>query len=450
MIIFFIILFLLAFHFYIRGRKAEVLFCLTALATNCFAFVDSGNSGIKPSDLVILFSVVVSLMEFLKDSSYFNVKGDTMGRILLIIFIYITIVFMMTVFLRIETFSYALKVVRIHIVLLLYFYMRKMRLQTFEHFFRLILVASIVQGVFYYLQMVGVEGVISGRVDDNGDDDSLTRYANYPRFVAFFVLFYIVSEKDKVYNKIIHISFFFMMYIFGQMRGAIIAMACSACVFFWLKKKKKYFGYLVMGLVAYQFVVAPMFEYRTRSRDTGTIEEIVQVIREPLGVYKNYTDEGLNGTFAFRIAILSERMEFLLDNPRYLPFGVGCIHEESPNNHFYFLLGTHNELFQNGRTMLGSADIAWVSILMHYGLIGAALFLLLFYYWMREGLPLVRNNNSAIFIVASIISISAFLSSFNGDNLGRITPLLSILIYMAIIYVYTHQKDYVSYIAKTE
>ena len=438
-VLIYIILLVIATYCYFNNKRGEVLLCMVALCSNCFGFVDSSGGSIKATDLVLFFAIFTSLDGILRNKRYLRLKNDPIGIVIVLILIYSFSNFLGTVLFHVESLSSALKVVRQEFVLLLYFYFRTFKKEDFKLFIKWVLVASVIQGVFYYLQLVGIN-VLSGRVDEAENVGEITRYANYPKFAYFFVIYYVISQKESTYHKLFLISFFWVMYILGQMRGATISSAAVIGVFFLLKKKLKYVGYIAIGAVAYLLVVAPMFEYRTRYKKQGTFTEIINVIKEPTNVYKQYSIGETEGSFSFRIAMFSERVIFMYHNPQYLPFGVGCVHEESNSNIFYFHLGTANDMYKYGIGMLSSADIAWVGILMRYGIIGVALFLLLLFVWAREGLPHVKNSNDVLFIVCSVMVVSVLLGSFNSDNLGRMQSVFNILFYLAVVYRYNHDR----------
>ena len=431
----FILFFILTFLFYIHGRKGEVLFCLIAILSNCFGFVDQANSPIKPTDLLLSFSIGISILEFCKNPNYFQIRKDTFGKLILLIFFYLLFNFIFTVALHIESFSYSLKVVRFCFIFLLYFYFRDISQKEIQKFIRLTLIASTIQGIFYYLQLVGIN-VLSGRVDEAEDVGEITRYANYPVFAVFFTLYYIINDKVSIFYRFLYITFFGFMLILGQMRGSVLSLAFVTCLFFMIKRKAKYILYIVGGLIIFQTVINPMFEYRTRNAEHSTLEEIKMVITNPTTIYESYTEDDESGNFLFRIAMLSERVTFLKDNPQYLPFGVGCIHEESPNNTFFFQLGTHNEMYKYGYGMLSSADIAWVGILMRYGLVGVILYLILILAWTKTSLQRIRNCQNTPFIIAALMSVSTFWGTFVGDTLGRIPALIHMIFYLSIIQSY--------------
>lgn len=438
-ILFYIILFSITLYCYINRKKGVVLLCLIALCYNCFGFLDPSSSSIKGTDIVAFFSIITYLDGISRNKRYLQVKNDPIGIVIVLILVYFILNFLGTVILQVESLSNAIKVIRSRFIFLLYFYLRTFKKEDFKLFIKWVLVASIIQGVFFYLQLVGIN-VLSGRVDEAEDVGELTRYANYPKFAYFFVIYYVISHKESTSNKIFLITFFGTMYILGQMRGAIISSAAVIGVFFLLKKKMKYVGYIAIGVIVYQFVVAPMFEYRTRNNAQSTFREMVNVVKAPANVYQQYTMGESSGNFSFRIAMLSERIIFMFHNPQYLPFGVGCIHETSNANHFYFHIRTHSIDAKEGAGTLSSADITWVGILMRYGLVCILFFLLLLYVWAKEGIPHVRKCNDTIFITSAVMVIYIILGSFNSDNLGRIPSIVNILFYLAVIYRNNHDK----------
>ena len=404
-ILIYIILFGIAVCCYFNNKRGETLLCLVALCSNCFGFVDSSGGSIKATDLVLCFAIFTILHGITRNKRYLQLKNDPIGIV----------------------------------IVLLYFYLRTYKKEDFKKFIKYVLVASVIQGVFYYLQLVGIN-VLSGRVSEADDVGEITRYANFPSMASFFVVYYVISNKASIIEKMLFICFFGMMYILGQMRGGIMAVTSAIGVFFLLKRKVKYVSYIVVGTIVYQFIVAPMFEYRTRNAQNDTFTEIVNVVKNPTDIYQQFTNGTSEGSFSFRIAMLSERVIFMCHNPQYFPFGVGCIHEESASNNFHFLLGTRNSQSQYGQTMLGSADNSWVGILMHYGITGVMLFILLLSVWIKKGIPQVKNSDDATFITCVVFVVAVILSSFNSDNLNRIPSMLTILFYLTVIYRYNHDK----------
>ena len=431
--------FLLSLYYYLRENKGAVFFCLTAIVTNSFGFIDPEEMPIKSMDIVLVFVFITLIAGRFKDKYYYNVKGDVIALMILIIIAYILLNFIGTIALKIESPSNALKVVRPFFAYLFYFYVRTFTKKDLLNYVKILFVASVIQGLFYYLQLFDIN-VLSGRVDEAEEAGEMTRYANYPLMTYFFLIYFLVLQKKSFASKLFVIALWGMMPILGQMRGAIIALFVALGIFIFLKRRLKYTGYLVAGVIAYQLIIAPMFEYRTRNAQESTFTEIINIVKDPTNVYEDFTAGSSSGNFSFRIAILSERIIYIFQHPKYIPFGVGCIHEESSANTFEFQLGTANDRYEYGIGMLSSADIAWVGLLMKSGFLSVSLFLIFFYLWARAGLPYVRNSNDSLFITASLMVVLTFLLSFDSDNISRFPAIMTTIFCLAVISIYNHDK----------
>ena len=436
-----LLIYILSYILYYSNKKAEYLLCVIALTCSGFGFLDRQGLPFKVSDLMIVEVIYITINEWLKDKNYFNSKRDIFGKIFIIILLYYLFEFLRSVIFKIETPGFAFKVVRYITILFYYFYLRKLSFGTFEKLFHYILVCSVVQGLFFYLQLVGVQGILSGRIDEAEKADQITRYANYPVFSLFFTIYYVIKEKGNIFFRLFMITFFAMMPVIGQTRSAIISPAIAIIAFFIIKRKIKYSIYIALGAIFFQLVVNPMFEYRDRNRKKSTIDEIITIINNPTEAYNTYTSERNAGTFAFRIAMLVEKSNYLSDNPKYIPFGAGCIHEDSPNNKFTFKLGTRNERFSRGYAMTDGADISWNNILLLYGICGTFLFLLLLYTWFRHYLFFAKKTTNPLFLASLFYSITVFLLSFNHGNLILTSQLIYTQVLMAIVYVYSNHSS---------
>lgn len=432
--------FFLSLYYYLRDNKGAVFFCLTAIVANSFGFIDPEKIPIKSMDVVLVFTFITLIAGQFKDKFYFSVKGDPIALIILFIMAYILLDFIGTIALKIESPSNALKVVRPFFAYLLYFYVRTFKKKDLLNYVKILFVASVAQGLFYYLQLFDIN-YLSGRIDEAEVAGEITRYANFPQMAYFYIIYFLTSNKVSLTQKLFVTTFFGMMLILGQMRGSVIGLVATLGMFLLMKRRLKYVGYIVAGVIAYHLVVVPMFEYRTRNAQESTFTEIINVVKDPTNVYGNFTSGASEGNFSFRIAILSERIIYIFHHPQYIPFGIGCIHEESSANTFVFQLGTTNDRYEYGIGMLSSADIAWVGLIMRYGLVGVSLFLIFFYLWARAGLPYVGKSNDALFITASLMVVSTFLLSFDSDNIGRFPAIMKTIFYLAIIYIYNHDKN---------
>lgn len=432
------IILLLALHYYRQGKMAEMLICMTALGTNLFQFSSLLGGGVKVWDIALLTNFCLLFLAWSKDTNLFSLRGDKLAIIISILFGYITISFIVTIAFGIDSFTFALKTYRPYTILLFYFILRKIPIEEYERYINLLLKFAILQGVFFYLQLVGITGILGGYTNDIGTDSA--RFGNYPFCYDFFILYFILKRDIKPVKRIFMLVFFGMMPIIGQMRGAILAVGAAFVLYMIIQRQKKNILYLLIGLVLYQFVISPVFAKRDEGHSISTKEELVMVLTNPRDVYKMYTNEAITGNMAFRIATLTERIMYLEDNPKYLPFGVGCIFEDSPQNRFDFMLGTYSSTYDR-IGQLGSSDIAWVCVFMHFGFVGALLFLLLIYHRFKITIPFLAATEDTLFIVFSLQTIIVFLLSFDSENLGRVGPLIYMCIACAYIQRYVNEQE---------
>lgn len=442
-----IILALLSLKFYSKKEYASMLFCLTLIASDLSGFgLALGESPVKIVDIAIVVIVFIWMREFNHDRTVFNLNNDRLGKALLRLFVYITIVFIGTIILNQDSASNALKVYRMFLILPFYFVLRKMSVRDYEKYIRLMLSISCVQGFFYYLQFIGITGLLSGYGSDSTEPNA--RLGNYPFMADFFFLYYLFSGNISFGKKVFFLVFFGLMPVLGQMRGGILVMALSACIFFYYQRKAKYLLYIVMGYVAWSMIISPMFDKRADKGGISTKEEFAMVLNHPLDLYKYYTVDGQRGSFVFRLAMLGERVNFMIENPKYALTGVGCVHEQSPKNTYTMLIGTDlgEELSETSGTRpayLGSADIVWVGVLMRFGFIGVLLVLsyyLLIYKLTHNN---VRNNFNGIYLVYACCALPDIFASFNGNSFESVLSLITICGTSAFITIYNKQKSLV-------
>ena len=438
----YVILAILSIVLFTKNRMPEMALCLTFMMSNLFGFALAlGGTTIKPYDFLIVSACVIYIIGYTRDHSFFSIKSEGLAKILLLTFLWIVIVFLGTIVFGQETPSYAFKVFRIYLLMPLYFVFRQMSMNQVEKFFKYVLTFSIIQGVFFYLQLVGVTGVLSGYGSELESGEILAehRFGNYPVFAAFFFVSFFLNDNLSLIKRIVYCLFWGMMPIIGQMRGATICLALAITIYFFVQRKAKYVLYVGIAAMAFQLVAAPMFEKRESRHNVGTIEEIASVFSNPLAVYSNYAIEEGGGTFSFRIAMFAERIQFMLDNPQYAFSGVGCIHEHSPKQIYTFNIGTYSPDSKYGSSQLASADIEWVGVLMHFGFIGVLLWTLMYFGIIGKSVPLIRESTSHIFTVVSCSSVGLYFISYDSSSIDRPAILITLL-YVAIISIYRREQ----------
>lgn len=452
LIIFFaFLLFLMALILYSEKKYGEMLFCITTIANGFFGFekllgILGDAPSLRLSDIALLLIVVIWIQSFIKEKNkFFLLRNDSIGRIILYIFSYLTLVFIGTILLKQEVFRYSITVYKVFLGLPFYFVLKKISIRDFEKFIELMLYGSIIQGMFYYLQFIGLDGILSGYGSEgNNVVGGQIRLANYPSYGKFFALYYIFKENVSPVKKWFLVIFFIMMPIMGLMRGSVINIGIACLTFFILKRRRNSIIYLLLGLLFYEGIVSAVFEKRSSDAGISSVEELNIFLSDPLHAHEKYINDARGGTFLFRMGMLSERIEFMKENPQYLPFGVGCVNEYEKNNIYTMVLGTKSILPDGTvrESSLSSADNTWVGVLMRYGIVGVILLLMYYYKIITLTVNKISKSNNIIFLVYACYAIPSFLITFDSNNFDRITGILSLCCTSAYITIYLKHYYY--------
>jgi hypothetical protein len=198
-----------------------------------------------------------------------------------------------------------------------------------------------------------------------------------------------------------------------------VMMAYVFCVGLHLLMTKKRGRFLQYGLIVLVFSLfageAILSRFEDDQSNRSTIEDIKAVVNLDYESAVNNEFENANGTFSFRVLLLTERIDYMIKHPRSAVFGLGTRHEDSPKTQkqFDFFLGTDNH--RGGIGQLSSADLVWVTPLMRFGFLGIAL--LLYLSWVISTFFYRNRNFSDMAMTAFLYYIFLLLTSFKNDHL---------------------------------
>jgi hypothetical protein len=148
----------------------------------------------------------------------------------------------------------------------------------------------------------------------------------------------------------------------------------------------------------------------------STIEDIEAVVNLDYETAVNDEFANENGTFSFRVLLLTERIDYMIKHPRYTVFGIGTRHEDSPRTQqqFDFFLGSRRSS-NDTRGQISSGDLAWVKPLMRFGFFGIVLFL--YMSWVVIKYLYGRRKESNMAMSAFLFYLFLIIISFKNDHL---------------------------------
>ena len=407
--------FLLFVVFWLFKRREYALVFLVLFTTNGFKIKFFGSQLTWDYNFLWFFENIFLIYGLFSNSFKKRLKDDRMLRFICVSYLFFLVHFFLSVLLGAEEFGWAFTVLRqVTGPILLYVPLSSMSSWESKKAYTYLFVIVSVVCAFYLLQFLGLSIFLS----NEGDSTGVVR-SGYVRCIEFFVITSLFFYKRKYMSAI-----FWAPVIGGAARGSVTAILMSLLIvfkkkFLKLKYMVLFFVVLIPCMVVYVYVVADNY----RRYNISFVQEIqnglnLSFISNPKNylVNSNIRMDG-GGTFGFRTAMLAERVQYIVKNPKYLLFGCGMIAEQSPKNNFHFFLGTARDRY-GGINQIWSVDILWVSFVLRFGFCGVLFWMIFFYLFYKRfsGLGTVAMAGRA-FVLYLFIHSFGTMGPFNTANM---------------------------------
>ena len=381
----------------------------------------------KYADFALLYILIICAISGIRRKSFFA-ASDPLTKFIYLMLGFMLVQLIITVGLGLETFAYSFKVFRQFLFLLSYFVLRTLSVRDISRIIRYSFYLTLFIGILYVMQVVLNMQILAGKVDDLGSITSeKARFRNLPLFTDFFLFFLIFTKVFKKW-RVPALILLVICFILPMNRGPIFAIGLVFCIYY-LKEGK------VKNLVKYALILTTVFLIAwpfiaDRFTKTGSGSDISRALS--LRGSEGY-DENEGGTFDFRIALFLERGEYIFSHPQQLLFGVGMRHDDSPftERDFRFFIGTMK--VQDGNTIkqqLDTPDLVWAPIIIRFGLVGMALYIMFYITLMRF---FYKNRENKLALIALLLIGMYIILSFATDILVRpITFYIITLCYVAV------------------
>lgn len=412
---------------YNKGKYAWPLFILIFFASNAF-IINFGDTPLKFKDFGILLLLGYSFIGFQRNTSFFSIKGLSGAKISVTFLIFFIFEFLYAYLTDIDTIGNILAVSRDYLYALTYFVFRKSPVEELQKGIRLIFKGVILACVFFVVQYFTHFQLVNTFISETNMLEGNYRMQSTPPFIDFILLTALFYFR-KMRGRWLVIILVFGVLMISQNRTPILALFMEIGLFVLFAKRTKYkIPILIAAMVAFPFVNTLLSSRSAEEGGTNNVEV-------PVFTYLSqgdYQGLALQSTFMFRIALIAERVDYLLSNPEKLPFGVGPMHEDTAQEHFNFRIGTAY-LDSNGEAricQLDSIDTVWGPLLIRYGFVGFILHVsvviwMIFAYYKRRGNP--------IMMLGFLTYVAAFAQSFSA---GGMFLLLGITTMMGFLIVY--------------
>lgn len=418
-----VLVFILSIFWYINKKYSLFIWGLTLLLTNIYYFVPSDSIFDYLSTALILVSCALEIIS--GNHKFFSYKNDKIAKIILLLLLLFSLNCIITIIIKRETTVSALKVLYNNLFIIAYFIFRKFELKHWDNSLKYILPCSIIGGIFYYLQFLGIH-VLSGIISENEFGQVAHRYMNYPAFTYLFLFYFLFA---KVQYKYILLLFFIPFIILPMSRGAMLSFVITIFIFLYLKGKlTKSIIKIAIPIMLTILIFYPMIKERFVGKNNKVSfgDEITNILS-----WKSYSDYDTSNsdTYAFRIAIIWERLDYMLDHPQTILLGNGSVYEHTKacTSLFNFYIGSASldkdgELFVR---QIETTDIVFITHFFRYGIF-YIIFIIQYLKLCFRRFNKTQNiwaDVALLFLLFSIIRCTAS-SPFYDFGIQRMFPLL--------------------------
>lgn len=424
---------------YNKGKYAWPLFILIFFASDAF-IINFGEAPIKFKDYGILLLLGCCFLGYLRNSSFFSIKGLSGAKISALFLFFFVFEFLYAYLTNVDTIGNILAVSRDYLYALTYFVFRKIPVEELQKGIRLIFKGVILACIIFVTQYITHLELTNSFVSETNILAGNYRMQSTPPFmdlILLTVLFYLRKMKGRW----LVIVLMFGIFLISQNRTPIIALFLEIGLFVLFAKSTKYkIPIMIAAMVAFPFVNSLLASRSEQEGGTNNMEV-------PVFTYISQGDyQGLStqSTFMFRIALIAERADYLLSNPERMLFGVGPMHEDTAQKHFNFKIGTAN-VDSNGQyrvSQLDSIDTVWGPLLIRYGFIGLILHISIVV-WMI--FAYYKTCENPIMMLGFLTYVATFAQSFSAGGMFLVlgmTTMMAFLIFFDrnILYSITNNK----------
>lgn len=367
-----IVLIVLGIFFYTNNRKD--LFCVF------FYLVLSSGLNFIPlytpsADWALLMALLAFGANCKKKKKLTGVKGDRFALSIILFLSFVTVRSLYSLFSYEENLNYIFRAARSSFFWLAYFTFREISYSEFCKAWERIRILIFVFCLFNFAQYFGFSFV-------NYHSCSFGARLGYPLCVDLLFLWAIIDKKESFPKRLIVAIVSFGAIFFAGSRFHTVLTIFLTCVILMGKIKfpNKKFSLVTVGIL---FAVCIFSLIQSNSLDgVGRFGEVKNDVRrisevsQTTAVKGNYLESGNGATMTFRLVLAKERLQYLLNNPQYLLWGIGPIYDDAhnPKNRFNFYLGTVRSDLK-GIHQIDTVDISFVTVLFRYGVVGFVLLL---------------------------------------------------------------------------
>jgi len=406
------------FAYCFPSRRYVTVFLLLFLATAGFQLppielMTMPQMGLTKSyDWIIIFLLFALVVH---PSSFFNREKWRAFRYINILFLFLLLLIFYSVWAQHVELPVALRVFRNYMFIILVYIFCELDDKDIKKVFRLVTYFTALASVIYCLQLVAGRSLLNNLLDDYSTLDlqinnGLARYYNIP-ILGTPVFFLLLADKSVVNRKL---KWILLLPVFGaillsQHRNLLLAIIACCLIYYIIQNNIGILKVLLVSLVSAGVLLG--INTITDNRFGEGASDLTDLFKN--GVTENdirMADLNLLSTSEFRFYHFYERTSYVLQTPSRAIFGIGLLSEDSHAvKDLHFNIGLPSDT--KDVTQVDTGDIVWSLLVMHFGLMGTLLFILLYTNLLRR---MYRTRNDPKMMAAFLFVLNLLFISFYG------------------------------------
>ncbi|XWW45322.1 hypothetical protein JYG30_21730 [Fibrella sp. USSR17] len=290
---------------------------------------------------------------------------------------------------------------------------------------------TVFQSFLYLLQIpLGIPLLQAGLAGSeviihSAQETGLARFYNTPLFLTLTLFYFLLYYKYRSRLVNIFIVVILILAVLAPMhRGYIFSLTVIISVYLIFKESKKYKVFKVAALAI--CIVGVSFSGILDSRLSKGFSDFNKTFSGNRSITTISFDDN---TFAYRIAHLVERYNFINNDPKRYVFGIGFLSEEAKQaEKLPFSVGVIDE--KSGRVnQINTGDIAWSLLVLQLGLAGTFLFVVIL---IAAIIFLYGKRIVPFSTIAMLILINSIFISFTGTEILMIPVRVAFLLLISL------------------
>ncbi len=398
---------------FLSGKHVGFLIILVLLAFDFFGIFGTNDYS---TDAMVIMNLFILGKQVITGKHPFTIKRDPVGKSILLLLLWVIIRYVASTLLQEETAMYGLKVLRNDFFIVSYFVLRQINFESYSKFFKVLIPITIV---------LGFVGLIYSII--NGFDGFV--YERKTIIALSMPLLFALVTKDILPRFHVLLIALFVVFIAMTLARGIFLATCVSIAFYYLFVKKVSVSVILL-VIPVVVVLLFLFSSMENSKSEGGSESITQELSEAkdLGSYDSFQ----GGSFLLRFALTWERGDYLINHPNALIFGVGTIHEDSPNNNFTFGIGSYKTTDDfRSKQMIDTEDVALITHWLRYG----SVYLILFFWFLKVSFKKAWQLRDFKYMLPLLmLLISMCISMVSVDFFSRANRFIIALIMLSMTY----------------